>query len=216
MVFGQAQVYAYKGYAGVLLGLFGGVLILKHDGKHQRYDECIAGEDVPHNRPTSLDALFSNEVARVPRAEVVHNLTREPSTNRGTNTVSHQHKESLRRSLHASVGLLLNEERTRNVEEVERYAIDNHRCKECHKANETLGRADAEEAEAEYPRQHRHNHHTLNTEALEADRDKEYAQRLRDLRERGEQRRILCKPAWVFARSERVDIRASEAIGNLQ
>lgn len=67
---------------------------------------------------------LTDEESVLPMAEAVDNLTSSQCTDGGTNTISHHHKQSLCRSLDAVLALLVDEDTTRDIEEIEGHTID--------------------------------------------------------------------------------------------
>ena len=95
--------------------------------------------------------------------------------------VCHEHEQPLRTRAQPHRHFLVHEQRTRNIEEIERHAIHKHRQYE--KKHPRHGRVtQGEEPEAEYPRKHSHEHDTLYTKTLEKERYKQYAHYFGQLR----------------------------------
>ena len=142
-------------------------------------------------------------------------LAGDPGADRGTDAVGHQHEEPLRTGLHGLCGLLLDKECTGDVEEVKRHAVDDAGEEEQDDAHDALRGADSEEAEAQHPGEHGHQHDDLDAEALEAERDQQNTQRLGDLRDGDQQGRVFGKPAFG-RRGKAVDIGGGISVRDLQ
>ena len=76
-----------------------------------------------HHRKTSEDEPaclpVANEIAAFPMAEAIHNLASRQSTDGSAQSVGHHHKQSLRRGFDFRITLLVDEDATRHIEEVE-------------------------------------------------------------------------------------------------
>ena len=116
---------------------------------------------------------------------MIHHAAGGPGADGGAETVGHQHEETLRRGTDVLVGILVDEERAGDVEEVERHAVhDAAQNEHPHAAARVAG---PEEAEAEHPREHRDEHHLLDAELLHRERDQQDAEGLGELAQ-GDQR----------------------------
>ena len=76
-------------------------------------------------------------------------------------TIGHHHKQALCAAADALVRLLIDEQRTRDIEEVKGYAIDKHRKQE--KPYATARVTQSEEGKTQYPSEKRDKNHTLDT-----------------------------------------------------
>ena len=93
---------------------------------------------------------------------MVDDRLRHQRTDKGSETVSHHHKQTLRTAADAVVCLLIHEQRTRYIEEVEGNAIDYHREEE--QPNATARIAETEEAESQHPTQECNQYDLLDAE----------------------------------------------------
>ena len=109
---------------------------------------------------------------------------------RSTYAVGHHHKQTLGTRAHRRIGLLVNIERTGDIEEVKRKAVNDATQYEQQYAGHTRI-AHAEEGKAQYPCQHSQQHDVLDTELLEEERDQKDADCLTNLRDRNEHRTML-------------------------
>ena len=110
-----------------------------------------------------------------------HGLSTE-CAHRGSDSICHDHEEALRAVSLLRSCLLIDIERAADIEEIESDAVDNHRNdEEPHAASRV---AETEEAEAEHPGKHSHQHHTLDAEAFQAERNQKDAESLTQLGER--------------------------------
>ena len=102
------------------------------------------------------------------------------SSDCGTNTIGHNHEETLCTTANRLVGLLVNIESTRNVEEIESHTVNHTReYKENHAWH--TGIAHSEEAETEHPCKHCYEHHVFDSETFHAERDEQDTQCFTDL-----------------------------------
>ena len=153
-----------------MLFCFGSEYQRKGDGHH----EGVACEDVPARGPLrhAIDGVG-----------VDHRLGGECANSRA-DTIGHQHKQSLGGTSLLRVRVLLDKERSGDVEEVEGHAIDDHR--EDKHPHATARIAQGEEAEAQHPGHHGDEHDVLDAVALHKEGDEEDAAGLADLGERDE------------------------------
>ena len=127
---------------------------MEQQGEEHADDQREAGEDIPAGGPVAY------QIAVIPLAVVVHNLAGSQGADGGTDAVGHHHEQSLGRRLDGRLTLLVDEDASRDVEEVEGDTVDDAGEDEHDDAGH--GRiADAEEAEAEHPGEHRHEHDHL-------------------------------------------------------
>ena len=188
------------------------MLVLENQREDYRHAQGIAREDEPRGRPPGRHG--AHRALRVD--EAVHHGLRTQGADRGADAVGHDHEKSLRRGADRHVGLVVHEERARDIEEVERHAVDDHR--EDEHPHAPAGVAQPEQSEAQHPREHGHKHHVLDPEALQAERDKQDAERLRHLRQRDQRIGVVgAERRSVFGYlAERGDERIGESVGNLQ
>ena len=150
-------------------------------------------------------------------AIVIDYLSGKNRANGSAQAIGHQHEQSLRRSPHLDITLLVYEQSARHIEEVECHTIYDAREHEEYHAREGWV-AHTEEAEAQHPSKHGDEHHDLDTISLEEERNQEDAQSLSHLRDGNQEGRIVgCKGVdhrWVAL--EAGDKRCGIAIGYLQ
>ena len=91
-------------------------------------------------------------------------------TNGGTEAVGHHHEHALCTATYFLIGVLVDEERTADVEEVEGHTVDDHRKDEEHEA-EARRTARTEEEETQSPRTESNEHHLFNAELLQEEGD---------------------------------------------
>ena len=84
-------------------------------------------------------------------------------------TVGHQHEQALRAGAYRRVALPLDEQRAGDIEKVERHAVDDARQHDHPQLRP--GIAVGEKPEAQRPRQHADQHHRLDAEALQEERE---------------------------------------------
>ena len=113
--FAGAVKFLYKvvkkprsGLAGCLVGIF------EQYHKEDRYNQGIAGKNVPGGTPVGLGSIVN---------EMVDNGLGGQCSDGGTQSVGHQHEEALGTGADGLVGLLVDVERSGNVEEVKGYTI---------------------------------------------------------------------------------------------
>ena len=94
-------------------------------------------------------------------------------TDGGTNTVCHQHEQTLRRGTDGRVGGFIHKQRTGDVEEVEGNAIDNHGKYEHPHAAARI--TQSEQTETKHPCEHGNEHHLLDAVALHEERNEQDA-----------------------------------------
>ena len=117
-------------------------------------------------------------------------LSGKDGTDRCTQTVCHQHKQSLCRSSHLRFALLVDEQTTRHIEEIESHTVNQTRENEEGNARERRI-AHSEEAETEHPCKHGDEHHDLDAITLEEVWNQEDAERLSNLRDGYQKRSII-------------------------
>ena len=180
---------------------FGGVVLVFED-------EC---EDDSHREGVSRE-----DEPRIGPMEGIHHGARGIRPEEGAEAVGHNHKDALRRRAYLAAGLLFDEKRPRDVEEVERHAVDDHREDEEHGSR--TGVAHAEEAEAQHPGQHRDQHHLLDSETPEEEGNQQDAERFGHLRQREQDHRMFHdgRIGILGHRSEILDITVAEGIGDLE
>ena len=135
------------------------------------------------------------------------------------NTIGHHHEQALSRSLDAGFALLIDEDTTRHIEEVEGHTVNDAREDE-HDNTWHSGVTNTEESETEHPGEHRHEHYNLDAITLQEEWDHEDTQGLANLRDTGKQGGIVsgkrtgygCIGTTLKAGNERTGI----AIGYLQ
>ena len=107
---------------------------------------------------------------------MVHHLLRQYRTDGGTEPVGHHHEQSLRTRTDGSIRFLIDKQGTRNVEEIERHTIDEHREDEHPHAIARI--PPTEKTETEHPTEHGNEHDTLDAEPLQGKRDEQETQGL--------------------------------------
>ena len=100
---------------------------------------------------------------------MVHHLLSGYSADGSTEAIGHNHEQSLRTAPDFGLCMLVNEQGTRNVEEVERHALNYHREHEHPHAGSRV--AQTEKAKAQHPRQHGNHHDTLDAKTFQAEGD---------------------------------------------
>ena len=147
---------------------------MEHQSKRHAYHKCKGREEEPAGRPVAYQEPV------LPGAVVIDYLTCRQCSYRSSYAISHHHKQALSRSLDGGLALLVDENTSGDIEEVEGHAIDDTR--EDEKQHTGHGRiTHTEEAETEYPGKHRHQHHHLDTITLQEKRYHEDAKGLADL-----------------------------------
>ena len=134
----------------------------------------------------------------------------------GTEAVGHHHEYTLRTAADLLVRVLVDEERTADVEEVEGHTVNDHRKNEEHEA-EARRAARTEEEETQSPSHKGNEHHLLDAEFLQEERDQKNTKRFRDLRY-GRQEHVVfhCKGVGVFRRlAKGIQEWGGEAVGHL-
>ena len=137
------------------------VLIFKQDGEQNAHHKSEGGKHIPCIRPASHEFV---EVCLAEGEVVDHSLGAE-RTDGGTQAVSHHHEHALGTAADLLVGVLVDEERAADVEEVEGYAVDDHREDEEHEA-EARRTTCTKEEETQSPSAKGDEHHFLYTKFL--------------------------------------------------
>ncbi len=192
----------------------GRMFVFEHQCENDAHHECIGGEDEPCGAPVAQQVgLFAHGR---PGAEAIDDCACGQRADRGADAVGHQHEKSLGRALNRAVGLALHEQCSRDVEEVERHAVDHHRTDE--HPQSAAGIAQSEQPEAEHPGEHGDEHHLLDAEAFEEEGDEQDAERFGDLRKGGEGRGVVgADGAGEFGGSlEASDEGGGVAVGDLE
>ena len=101
------------------------MIILKHNGKNKSNEQCIKCEDCPCHWPTASIG-FTNHQSPLVYGIHVHHPSGNNHTQRCTQAVGHHHEQSLSRVAYADVRFLVNEQRTTDIEEIERNAVNYH------------------------------------------------------------------------------------------
>ena len=99
--------------------------------------------------------------------------------NGGTQTIGHNHKQSLCRGTYAGISILVHEKGTADVEEIECDTVDDTAEDKHPDAGARV--AQPEESEAEHPCQHGNHHDAFDAEAFEEEWDEEDAACFADL-----------------------------------
>ena len=150
------------------------MLVAEKYRKQHCYNESIAGKDVP----TCLPALQHISNLGV-KDKMVHHFLGRKHSHGGTKSIGHHHKQALGRVAYVEVCLSINKERTRDVKEVEGYAVDNHREDDENKT--ASGVANSEEAKTEHPGKHGHKHYLLDAKTTQAEGNEQDAEGLAHL-----------------------------------
>ena len=149
-------------------------------------------------------------------AESIDYRTCRVGAEESTESVGHDHKDTLRRGTDVGGSFLFDEKRARNVEEVECDPINDHREDQ---ENGTRSRiADTEESEAEHPGQHRDQHHPFDAEASQEEGNQQDAECFGHLREREQDYRVAHdgRVGVLGHRAEVLNVTVAEGIGNLK
>ena len=197
--------------AGGASGVFRPVLVLEHQREDHGHHQGIGCEGEPRRLPLGYLRRLAAEVHKV----VYHRL-RAQRADGGSEAVGHDDEQPLRARADVLVRLAVDEQRTRDVEEVEGHAIDNHREDEHPHAAARIARS--EEAEAQHPCQHGDEHHVLDAEAFQEERYQQDAERLGHLRERYQDVGMLhAEGVGILGyAAEAADVGVGKAVGNLQ
>ena len=93
----------------------------EHEGEEHQDDKRVSGKNIPARLPAGHRIgtwIVVNKMVNGQLGEVCANGCAE--------SVRHDHEKALRAAAYVVVGVLLHKQRTRDVEEVESHAIDNH------------------------------------------------------------------------------------------
>ena len=102
--------------------------------------------------------------------EFIHHSLRGERTDRGADTVRHHHKETLGTRADRRVSLLIHIQRTGDIEEIEGEAVhDTTEHKEQYTRHTRI--TGTEECKTEHPCKHGQQHHILNSEFLQEERN---------------------------------------------
>ena len=101
---------------------FGLRLVAEEEGEEHGHHRSIGSEDIPAHTPASED---SRRVVLGVDEVINHRLCSE-RTERSPNPIGHDHEEPLGTGADGGIGLLVHEERTRDIEEVEGDPVDDH------------------------------------------------------------------------------------------
>ena len=150
-------------------------------------------------------------------AITIHNLASSQGTDGSTQTIGHHHKQALSRCLDAGLTLLVNEDTTRNIKEVEGDTIyDARENEENHTRHCRI--TYAKESETEHPCKERHQHHNLDAKTLQEEGNHQDTQCLTNLRDRRQQGSIVGSKGvgklWYSLKMS--NERTSKTIGYLQ
>jgi hypothetical protein len=163
-----AAVSVFKSCEAALLD---GVLVLagvlEEDHEKDSDDKGVACEYVPRGCPAWFGCIDYI---------VVDDQPRNPGSNRGAQTVCHEHEETLCAGADVAGGLAVDVERTGNVEEVEGDTVDDAGKHEQPYARARV--AKSEETEPEHPCEHGDEHDFLDAESLHEEWNEEDAERL--------------------------------------
>ena len=165
--------------------LTSGMFVPEKDGEQDGDHEGVTREDVPRGGP----ARNLGDGVGIAVNETVNHELRSKRTDSGTEAVGHHHEHTLRTGTNLGTRLLIHKERATDVEEIERHAIDNHR--EDEKPHAVARVADSEKAETEHPCEHRHQHHILDTETAQAERNQQDTECFGNLRQRNQDVGVL-------------------------
>ena len=180
------------------------VIIFECKGKDEAEQESIPGEDEPYAMPV-LDAVDG---------KMVYYPAAAHSTKERSESISHDHEQSLGTGPDGNGGLFFDEERTGNIEEVEGHSIDDHG--EDEEGKPGAGVADTKEAKAKNPGENAHQHYFFDTETIEEKRNGEDEQGLGDLGHRGKEVRMFDGERIGIVAGKVADKGQSECVGDLQ
>ena len=191
---------------------FGLRLVAEEEGEEHGHHRSIGGEDIPAHTPASKD----RRRVRLGVDKVIDHRLCSQRTERSADAVRHDHEEPLGTGANGGVGLLVHEERTRDIEEVEGYPVDDHTQQE--EPDTTAWVTEAEEGKAKHPSRHSDEHHPTDTEATQGKWDEQDTERLGELGEGDEDVGMLDPEGIGIGRylAEGADEGISKAIGDLQ
>ena len=101
---------------------FGLRLVAEEEGEEHGHHRSISGEDIPAHTPACKD----RRRVRLGVDKVIDHRLCSERTERSANPIGHDHEEPLGTRSDGGVGLLVHEERTRDIEEVEGDPVDDH------------------------------------------------------------------------------------------
>ena len=142
--------------------------------------QCKTCKDIPAGLPAIPNSHWTCCNHRFCINEMVYNRLRCQRTNSSTKAVGHHHEQALCTRALTWVGLLIHIQRARDIEEVKSKAIDNAAQYEQYHAWHAWVTC-TKESETQYPCQHCHQHHRLDTKLLQEEWDKQDTQCLTDL-----------------------------------
>ena len=154
---------------------FGLRLVAEEEGEEHGHHRSIGGEDIPAHAPASED----RRRVRLGVDKVIDHRLCSERTECSPNPIGHDHEEPLGTGANGGVGLLVHEERTRDIEEVEGDPVDDHTQQE--EPDTTTRVTETEEGKAQDPSRHSDEHHPTDTEATQGKWDKQDTERLREL-----------------------------------
>ena len=158
----------------------------EEDPEEDSHTECEAGKDEPcfsPSRPYShWFGLADNQT--------IHDALCGEHTNRSAQAVCHHHKEPLCGGALCFFGLLIDIKGTGDIEEIKGEAVNDTTQDEEDDAWES-GVTCSKETKTEYPSEHRHEHHVLDTESLKEERNSQDTECFAYLRDGDEDVRVL-------------------------
>ena len=197
----------------------GFLLWLEHQCEGNTNHNGKGGEDKPTRLPVTnkKTLLLTINDKILPRAETVDDITSRQCSDGCAKAVSHHHKQSLSRCLNLRIAFLVDKDTARDIEEVEGDTIDDTLQDE-ENGSRHGGISNAKQTKAEYPCEERHQHHNLNAETLQEERNQQNTASLADLGNRGKQCGIVgSKRVGILRNSlETRQEGTCEAIGHLQ
>ena len=183
------------------------MLVLEQRDEREEQHQRVRREDQPHRLPVG------NAVGGVH----LNHFTAYHAAQNTAEAVGHHQEHTLCAGADFRLHLFFHKHRTRDVEEVEGAAVNDHRQHQQHGA-ERAWVAVGEQAEAQHPCRDTDQHDVFDAVAAQEERDGQDEQRLRDLRDGHHHRRVFNDKA---AGEQRVVIEAvqegvAEHVGDLQ
>ena len=184
------------------------------ESEKKQDDGGVGGKDVPDCAPFADLVELSADFLAV--CEVIDNGLCAQRTDGGAEPVGHDHEQALGAAAYVGSRVLIDEQRARDIEEVECHSVNDHR--EYEEPYAAARIAQPEQPEAEHPGEHGYHHDTLDAEALHEKRDEQYAAGLADLRQGNQYACVFHSEGLRISRfgGETADKGIGVAVGNLQ
>ena len=146
---------------------------------------------------------------------MVHDLLRHHGSDSSTKTIGHHHEQTLCTRTDGHIGFLIDKQGARNVEEIERNAINQHRKDEHPYAIARI--TPSEQGKTKHPAIHGNKHDILDAEAFQGKRDEQQTEGFRELRERYQDIGMLHTEGIGIFRDagETIEIRIGKSVRNL-